>query len=117
MIHKNDLQKALARKIGISISVLRKRAGMTQGELAEKVGVDTETVSRFERGATTPSLITLQLLAAALDTTMADLIGESSPMPNDQARTVVAWLGDLKSDDRAFAMGMLKLWCDQLRGK
>ena len=117
MTDKSDLQKALARKIGTSLSVLRKSARLTQGELAESVGVDTETISRFERGATTPSLLTLQMLAVALNTTMAELIGESSPMPNDQARTVVAWFGDLESDDRAFVMGMLKQWCVQLGKK
>lgn len=115
MIKKNDIQKALATKIGISLSALRKHKGWTQGKLAEKVGVDTETVSRFERGATLPSLVTLQNLAVALDTTMAELIGESSPMPNDQTRIVCTWLSGLKSADRELVMDMLKQWCSRLR--
>ncbi len=117
MTDKSDIQKALTRKIGTNLCALRKRTGWTQGELAEKVGVDTETISRFERGATMPSLVTLQMLAVALDTTMAELIGESSPMPNDQAKIISAWLSGLKTEDRAFMMDMLKQWCAQLRGK
>jgi len=117
MTEKSDLQKALVRKIGTSLSARRKGARLTQGELAERVGVDTETISRFERGATTPSLLTLQMLAVALNTTMAELIGESSPMPNDQAQTIAACLGDLNAEDREFLLGMIKQWCARLQEK
>lgn len=117
MINKSEIQKTLAKKIGITLSTLRKGTGRTQGELAEKVGVDTETISRFERGATMPSLVTLQNLAVALDTTMTDLIGESSPMPNDQAQIASVWLGGLEPEDREFAMDMLKQWCTRLKKK
>ena len=115
MTDKSDIQKALATAIGSSLALLRKRASLTQSELAEKVEVDTETVSRFERGATMPSLVTLQMLADALGTTMADLIGESSPMPNDQARVISGLLSELKSDDRLLVTGMIKELCCRLR--
>lgn len=115
MVHKREIQKSLAAKIGSSVAAVRKETGWTQGELAERVGVETETVSRFERGATLPSLVTLQKLAVALNTTMADLIGEGSSMPNDQARVISAWLADLPYDDREFIVGMLKSWCAHLR--
>jgi transcriptional regulator with XRE-family HTH domain len=114
MVHKREIQKSLAAKIGSSVAAVRKGTGWTQGELAERVGVETETISRFERGATIPSLVTLQKLAVALNTTMADLIGEGSPMPNDQARVVAAWLSDLSEKDREFAMSVLKQLCAHL---
>ena len=114
MIYKSEIQKALATKIGSSLAAIRKQTGWTQGELAERIGVETETVSRFERGATLPSLVTLQKLAVALNTTMADLIGEGSSMPNDQARVVAAWLSDLGDADRDFVIGILKQMCAHL---
>lgn len=114
MITKNEIQKALAMNIGKSLADVRKRIGWTQGELAERIGVETETISRFERGATTPSLLTLQRLASVLNTTMAELLGESSPMPNDQARTISAWINDLETDDRAFMLEMIKRWAVHL---
>lgn len=117
MVYKSEIQKPLAAKIGSSLAAVRKETGWTQGELAERIGVETETVSRFERGATLPSLVTLQKLAVALNTTMADLIGEGSSMPNDQARVVSAWLADLQPDDREFIVSMLKNWCAHLRGR
>lgn len=115
MTGKSDIQKTLALKIGSYLSACRKREGVTQGELAERIGVDTETVSRFERGVTMPSLATLQMLAVALNTTMADLVGESSPMPNDQAKLISSWLVQLSAEDREMLMGMLKVWATRLR--
>lgn len=115
MIKKSGIQKVLATKIGSSLAAVRKHIGSTQGELAERIGVEGETISRFERGATLPSLVTLQKLAVALNTTMADLIGEGSPMPNDQAQIVTAWLSGLKTEDRAFMVDMVKHWCAHLR--
>ena len=115
MIDKKSTQKSLAKLIGANIATQRKQAGWTQGELAEKVGVDTETISRFERGATIPSLVTLQLLSVALNTTMASLLGESSPMPNDQAQVIAGWLSKMSETNRGFLMDMVKRWCAHLR--
>lgn len=109
-----DERKALAANIGGNLAALRKATKWTQGQLAEKIGVETETVSRFERGVTLPSLVTLQELAVALNTTLGDLVGESSPMPNDQGRVVAAWLKGLKTKDRVFAVEMLRLYCEHL---
>ena len=44
----------------------RKRAGLTQQELAEKIGADKGYISRLERGLTIPSVSTLYRLAAAV---------------------------------------------------
>ena len=45
----------------------RKQAGMTQEDLARKVYVTRQAVSRWESGETTPSIDMTKLLAAALD--------------------------------------------------
>lgn len=114
MTDKDEIQKTLAVKIGRNVAARRKATDWTQARLAERVGVDTETISRFERGATLPSLVTLQKLAVALNTTIADLLNESSPMPNDQARAISAWLSGLKTKDRIFAVEILKSCCEHL---
>jgi transcriptional regulator with XRE-family HTH domain len=60
-------------KLGRRVAELRATAGLTQAQLAERVGVATETVSRLERGATLPSLAKIEALAAALGVELADL--------------------------------------------
>lgn len=45
----------------------RKNAGLTQTQLAEKIGIDQSDISRLENGEGNPSLRTLKRLAAAMD--------------------------------------------------
>ena len=44
----------------------RKNAGLTQGELAKRIGADKGYVSRLERGLTIPTVSTLYRIAAAM---------------------------------------------------
>ena len=54
MVKKKHPGKPLAQRLGTQISTLRKTKEWTQADLAERIGVEPETISRFERGATTP---------------------------------------------------------------
>ncbi|MBR3559742.1 MAG: helix-turn-helix transcriptional regulator [Bacteroidales bacterium] len=48
----------------------RKNAGLTQQELAERIGADKSYVSRVERGLIIPSVSTLYRIAAAMGLTV-----------------------------------------------
>ena len=48
----------------------RKNAGLTQQELADRIGADKGYVSRLERGLTTPTVSTLYRIAAAMGLTV-----------------------------------------------
>ena len=54
---------------------LRAKRGLSQDELAEKVFVTRQAVSRWETGETTPSLETLKLLSAFYDVSINTLLG------------------------------------------
>ena len=56
----------LQQKIGQGIAKYRKAAGLTQEQLAAKLQVAHETVSRMERGVSMPSVMTLHRIANAL---------------------------------------------------
>ncbi len=56
-----------AYDIAVQIIGLRERHGLTQGELAERCGIDQGDISRIERGSTSPTARTLQRIAEALD--------------------------------------------------
>lgn len=52
-----------------------KKAEITQGELAEKMGVRVLTVSRWVRGEAEPAISTLKEIAALLDCSVQELLG------------------------------------------
>lgn len=51
----------------------RARLNITQGELAEKVGVRRETIIRLEKGLYTPSLKLAMDIAKVFDSTVEDI--------------------------------------------
>lgn len=54
-------------KICVAIKILRKRKGLTQHQLADKLGVTDKAVSKWERGLGTPDISMLNKLALILD--------------------------------------------------
>ena len=54
---------------------LRNKAGLSQDELAEKVYVTRQAVSRWENGETTPNTETLKLLSKLFDVSINTLLG------------------------------------------
>jgi transcriptional regulator with XRE-family HTH domain len=61
-------------KIGEYIARLRKSGGMTQNEVADKLQITYQAVSKWERGETLPDITFLPDLARILDTTADDLL-------------------------------------------
>jgi DNA-binding XRE family transcriptional regulator len=53
----------------------RKKAGLTQGELADRVGLSLHGMGRIDRGEVKPRQQTVVFLAAALNCRPADLRG------------------------------------------
>ncbi len=63
------------KETGRRLRQFRSDAGLTQVGLAEKSGVDANTIARLERGEHTPSHQTLKRLAEALRVTISDILG------------------------------------------
>jgi transcriptional regulator with XRE-family HTH domain len=66
------------RLVGENVRRLRTVAGLTQAELAEKMGVDRAYVSALELGGRNPTIVTLWHLAQALGVRFAQLFQERS---------------------------------------
>lgn len=60
-------------RLGRRVKALRAKAKQTQFDLADKVGVVVEIVSRLERGTNVPSLSRLSKIAQAMNVELADL--------------------------------------------
>ena len=66
-------------KIGILLRSLRVQKGMTQKELAEKLGLSGKTVSKWECGQGCPDVSVLPELAGILGISMEDLLSGHLP--------------------------------------
>ncbi|NLY82932.1 MAG: helix-turn-helix transcriptional regulator [Clostridiales bacterium] len=64
-----------------NIKNLRKSKGLSQEELAIKLNVVRQTVSKWENGLSVPDSSTLISLADELDTTVSELLGEPVTEP------------------------------------
>ena len=61
------------------IQTLRLKKGLSQEELAEKVYVTRQAVSRWETGETVPNTETLKLLSKLFDVSINALLGDPQP--------------------------------------
>lgn len=59
--------------LGKAIRQLREERSMTQEALAQEAGVTVGHMSMIERGHSNPTWATVKAIAAALDSSMADL--------------------------------------------
>ena len=62
-----------------TICTLRRKNGLSQEQLAEKLGVSRQTVSKWETGASTPELDKLRALSEFFRVSMDELTGSPPP--------------------------------------
>lgn len=62
-----------------TLKVFRTQAGLTQAQLAEKVGLSLNTILNFEKGRREPRSSDLQKIAAALGCGVSELL---NPLPS-----------------------------------
>ena len=73
----------LKYQIGTNIALYRKRAGLTQAGLAEKLNYSDKAVSKWERGESVPDVLTLALLAEQFEITVNDLLSDPNALPEN----------------------------------
>ena len=74
-----------------NIKNLRKNKGLTQEELASKLNVVRQTVSKWEKGLSVPDAELLKKLAEILETDVSTLLG-SSIMPDNENNKIAEQL-------------------------
>ena len=68
-----------------NIYTLRRKAGLSQEQLAERLEVTRQTISKWEGGHSVPDLEKLQAMAAVFGVTLDELTGMELPVPQQQA--------------------------------
>ena len=80
-----DLEK-LKYQIGANIASQRKRAGLTQAGLAEKLNYSDKAVSKWERGESMPDILTLIQLSELFSVTVNDLLADPNELPGNPGK-------------------------------
>ena len=75
--------KARKAEVAARIKSARTAHGWKQKHLAAQVNVEPITVSRWERGATTPDFNALTLIAEATGKPLSYFLGEEQPAANE----------------------------------
>ena len=80
-----DAEK-LKLQIGANIASHRKRTGLTQAGLAEKLNYSDKAVSKWERGESIPDVLTLMQLAEQFDIKVENLLEDPNALPEETTR-------------------------------
>lgn len=101
--------------IGSQIAKIRKEREMTQAELAERIDVTVETISRLERGVSMPSVKTLEAVSKALSVRLKDLFDlereekqAGLTKEEKEIRKIISYLKTKDINDIRFGFRILK---------
>lgn len=98
----------LPKAIGRAIAKYRRAAGMTQAQLAERLDLSNDAVSRLERGNIALSVTRLVELAEIFGCEATDLLTDGSTRSTDQARQLAGLLEKLDEEDRMILMNLVE---------
>lgn len=92
--------------LGATIASLRKERGMTQLELAEKMGVTDKAVSKWERDLSCPDILSVSKLAELFGVSVDELMRARTEIKEDETKMNIAHLTDMILKGIALAMGV-----------
>jgi transcriptional regulator with XRE-family HTH domain len=105
------MRKPTQQQLGRRLAELRKRAKLTQGAAAEKLGIADETLSRLERGTQWTDFETLVALCDLYDADWSELVPARAARSSAQQsaiQRVVDVLRDLPQRDIDLILGLAK---------
>lgn len=92
--------KGMKNMIDANIKFLRKRVGLSQEELAEKIDVSRQSVAKWENGESLPDIVKCRDLAMLFGTTIDNLINYS--FEDDE-------MTDNKTSEGRYVFGLVKV--------
>ena len=79
---RRESKQKLSKALGDLARAARQKAGLTQADVAERIGVATEVYGRLERGLLMPSVPTLRRICVALHLSADALLSLGSSQPS-----------------------------------
>lgn len=101
------------QQVGRQIRLIRKEAGLTQAQLAEKSGLSDNFVGLIERGVGHPTLEKLDQIADALKVQIGELFsGDEAEQSKEQAiKEIGRFLSKRQENDARFVLSV----CNAIR--
>ena len=97
----------MKKTLGTMIAELRKQHGMTQLELAEKMGVTDKAVSKWERDLSCPDINSLPTLAEILGVSVEELMQTKKEAAEEEETPKVSKIAEIMEiAPKAVAMAM-----------
>ena len=98
------------KRIGSFIAALRKEQGLTQEQLAEKLGVSNLSVSRWENGNTLPDLSLMQSICDHTGVTISELLSGARQDPAADRKDGILLVLALWEREKLAKIRPLNLW-------
>lgn len=107
---------SLSAIVGRNIQKRRQELGLTQSQLAQVLGVEVETVSRYERGVVAPSFPQLEKVCDVLQIQAWTLFSDGTEVPSAEGG-IGELLQALQSRDRDFIVSFVKSYVEHHKVK
>lgn len=99
------------RKFGKALSTLRKNADMTQNEVADKLNLSRQAISKYECGESFPDISILVMIADLFHITLDQLIGYGEPTKGESSilKNVAEGKADIVAENMADVLNLAPL--------
>jgi transcriptional regulator with XRE-family HTH domain len=101
-------ERALTKAVGNAIAKRRLASNLTQEQVAERLMIGNEAVSRMERGTVMPTVARLMELAEIFKCPAGDLLDEFSNRAEDQEKVMMKLIENLPLKDRLFVVSIVE---------
>lgn len=102
------VKSTIKQSIGQAVAKQRKAVGLTQAQLAERLNLSLDAVSRLERGNIGLTVERMVELAEIFGCETADLLHEGSTRVRDQARELEDLLQELTEEERIELLSLVR---------
>lgn len=95
---------------GSRIREYRKKCGISQQDLADRIGVKNQTISSWELNRTEPKMGQIEKMAMIFGCNKSDIMGNDSDVPvyDPSMQEVIALYSKLNSEQKASVLSMLR---------
>lgn len=102
-------------KIGNKLLIIRKKAGMTQSEVAEIAGLSDRTYADIERGSVNMRIETILRICKALNITPDDILTEENLSLTEEQSELLEQLNACTPKEKETALRLLSVYLQSLK--